>query len=229
MPQTAVRGPAAEADLDHHRGFDPVCAPRLGARRRLGEGRLAAGQRGEPPGQLEQIALLEAAAHLAGVDQPPIFVDAQQKGPQPDARARRIGETADDELLAGQALHLQPVTGAAVAVNAAGELADHALQMLLAGSPEERLAAPLVVLGRVGGERVARRAVGGDAVQVALIFAGSRDHGRQTQPGHRPEATTEKTHCNLAAVTTEVTKLTWPCESPRPSLLMSVATFGASF
>ena len=130
---------------------------RLRAGHRPTERRLAAADVGQTPWQLDQVALVEAGADLARVHQQPALVNTQQERAQADARAGRIGEAADDELLTVQALDLQPVPAAAVAVDAVGQLADHSLQALLASGAEERLAATLYVLAeaqvRGGGRR----------------------------------------------------------------------------
>jgi len=50
----------------------------------------------------------------------------------------------------------------------------------------ERLAHPLVVLGRVSVEHAARGPVTGGAVEVTLVFSGDLDHGPTLAAGGAP-------------------------------------------
>src|SRR5262249_26876732 len=85
-----------------------------------GPGRLA---------QVEQRFARVAGADLARVDQPlaVVAVVADQERAQAHPRALRVGESADDELLAADALDLHPPRPAARDVGAVQLLADDAL------------------------------------------------------------------------------------------------------
>ena len=63
----------------------------------------------ERPPQLERAFLREAGADPAAEDQLPAFVVADQQRADARARAFRIGEAADHELLLADALGLDPV------------------------------------------------------------------------------------------------------------------------
>src|SRR4249919_1266919 len=110
MAQLPGRGPLAEPDLADQPGLDPV-HPRHRTRQ------LAALERGtwpfdggQPVVQAAQHLVGEAGADLTRVEQPSAgVVVAEQQRAEPDPRALRVGEAADDELLAALALELQPV------------------------------------------------------------------------------------------------------------------------
>jgi hypothetical protein len=75
--------------------------------------------------QAAQHLVVEAGAHLACVDEPTAgVVVAKQQGAEPDARALRVGEAADDELLARDAFELQPILGPPGAVRRVGPFGD---------------------------------------------------------------------------------------------------------
>ena len=80
----------------------------------------------EPRAQIEQELRVEAGADLSGKHEIAAFVVADEQRAETDARALRIGEPADDELLRRFALHLQPVLRAAMFVRRAAPLGDHA-------------------------------------------------------------------------------------------------------
>ena len=154
VPQLAVAGPLAEGHLGDQRGRGPVHAARLGAPGRVGERRRLPLQRAETLRQPRQRRLAEAAADAAGVAQGALLVvDAEQEGAEPVARPRRLGEAADDELLAAAALGLQPRARAPTRVGTVGALRHQALEALEAGLLEDCVAAPLDVVA------VAHRAV----------------------------------------------------------------------
>ena len=104
------------------------------------------------------------------------FVVADEQRAEADARALRIGEAADDELLRRLALHLQPVLRAAMLVRRAAPLGDHAFPALAPGA-----------LPRLARRRAARRAAsaasnGSVLQQRASIFERQRRHGSSVQP-----------------------------------------------
>ncbi len=84
----------------------------------------------EPPAQVEQQLRIEAGADLSREHQVRPVVVADQQRAEADARALRIGESADDELLRRLAFHLQPVLRAAVFVGRAAPFGDHAFPSL---------------------------------------------------------------------------------------------------
>src|SRR5215470_9615762 len=125
MAQLAVHRPLDEPDLYDDLGTDPVAVAReaLPLRKR----RLVDGDRVEAPSQIEQEFGIEACADFSCEDEVVAVPVADQQRAETDARALRIGEPADDELLRGLDLHLQPVLRAAVLVRRAAALGDHAL------------------------------------------------------------------------------------------------------
>ena len=70
---------------------------------------------------------VEAGADLARVAQGSGLVVADQQRADPDARAARLGEAADDDLLLEHALELEPVARAAAAVGRVRALGDQTL------------------------------------------------------------------------------------------------------
>src|SRR5215211_27808 len=111
MAQPRVARPFAEADLRDEPGLDPR---RRALANLVGERRAVAPQRGEPARELAQRRPREPGAHLARVAEPAVGVVAEQKRAQIGAAAARGGVAADDELLLGRALELQPVARPAV-------------------------------------------------------------------------------------------------------------------
>src|SRR5258708_3110453 len=112
------------------------------------EGGRAPLQAGQRRVQAVQGSLVEAGAALAGVDELSVLVVvAEQQRPEPGPRPLRVGKAADDELLAGLALELQPVPGPAGAVGRGGALGDDPLPALGAGLPVVRLAVGVPVHG----------------------------------------------------------------------------------
>src|SRR6202012_4298330 len=92
---------------------------------------LVGGQRVVQAGQRGPV---EAGADLAGVaEQAVVVVVAEQQGAEPDAGALRVGVAADDELLAVQALELQPVAAAPGLVARVRALGQDPFPALLAG------------------------------------------------------------------------------------------------
>ena len=106
------------------------CARRRGSPFALVNGVFGDLERVEPRAQVEQQLGVEAGADLAGEHEIVLFEVADQQRAQADARALRIGEAADDELLRRLALHLQPVRRAAVLVRRVAPLGDDALPSL---------------------------------------------------------------------------------------------------
>ena len=131
MAQLAVHRPLDERDLHDDLGPHPV---RAQARQPdgLGERRLRDLERVQPRAQIEQQLRVEAGADLAGEDEVVPLEVADEQRAQADARALRIGEPADHELLRRLALHLQPVRRAAVLVRRVAPLRDDALPALAA-------------------------------------------------------------------------------------------------
>ncbi len=111
------------------------------------EGGRAALEGAETLRQPVQRRVVEAAADAAGVAQGALLVvDAEQEGAEAAARSRRVGEAADDELLAAAALGLLPGARAAAGVRAVDALGHQALQPLRAGLLEDGVALPLDVV-----------------------------------------------------------------------------------
>src|SRR3954447_10388712 len=131
LTQPAGAGPLGEADLGDEPRLDPVGAlrQRLDG---LAEGRLVRLERVELLAQVRQRPGVEPGADLAGVAQDAVLVVADEQRAEADARALRLGEAADHDLLLEEALELEPVTRAAGAVRRIGALGDHALPALRA-------------------------------------------------------------------------------------------------
>ncbi len=91
--------------------------------------------------------VVEPAPDAPGVAERALpVVHAEQEGAEAAARAGRIREAADDELLAAAALALDPRACAPAGVRVAGALGDHALEPLQAGLGEDVAAEPLDVV-----------------------------------------------------------------------------------
>jgi hypothetical protein len=106
--------------------------------------------------QAGQGAIVEAGADLARVVQLAVgAVVAEQQRAEPDAGSLRVGEPADDELLAVQALELQPVPAAPGPVGRVGTLGDDPLPAQAARFGVVRLAVAVPVLGE--SQRAAER------------------------------------------------------------------------
>src|SRR6185436_12524692 len=91
--------------------------------------------------QLDERRVGVAGADLAGVGEAAAVVVADEERAESDAAALGVGEAADDELLAQEALGLEPVRAAARAVGLIAPLGDDALEAALAGKGEELAAA----------------------------------------------------------------------------------------
>src|SRR5579875_1129150 len=144
VAELAVLGPLGEGDLGHQLGADPVDAPHpLGVL----EGRAALLQGVEAPAQVGEDGAGEPGADLARVAQASPFVVADEEGAQAGAAAAGLGEPADHQLLAGRALHLEPVGRAAGGVGGVGPLGDDPLPSLAAGMLQVGLAVPVAVGG----------------------------------------------------------------------------------
>src|SRR5262245_20016721 len=98
VPELAVHGPFDERDLDDDLRPDPVGAQ---ARQAAGfrERRTGNLEPVEPRAQIEQELRVEARADFPGEDEVAAVVVADEERAEPDARALRIREPADDELL----------------------------------------------------------------------------------------------------------------------------------
>src|ERR1044071_964670 len=105
MPQLAVSGPLDERGLHADFRAHPmrILARQAGS---LGEGWRRLRDRVETRAQLQQEFRIEAGAELSREHEIIAFVIADQQRAETDARAARVGESADDELLRGLALHL---------------------------------------------------------------------------------------------------------------------------
>src|SRR5438128_6168687 len=98
MPELAVHGPLDEGDLHDNLGTHPM---RAQARQSFasGERRLLDLETIEPRAQVEQQLRVEPGADLAGEDEIVLIEVADEERAQTGARALRIGEAADYELL----------------------------------------------------------------------------------------------------------------------------------
>src|SRR5262245_23618551 len=118
MPEFVAAGPLDEGDLHDDRRMHPVRAQPWQALRD-GERRLRNLERVEAAAKIEQQPGVEARADLSREDQVIALVVADEQRAEADAGALRVGEAADDELLRGFDLHLEPVPGAAMFVRRA--------------------------------------------------------------------------------------------------------------
>ena len=146
VAQLAVPRPLREPDLRHHRRLRPVHAR---------PGQVAHAERRRVPLDRRKLAVqaaqrpgVEPGPDLPGVDElAGRVVVAEQQGAQPDAGALRVGEAADDELLVGLALELQPVPAPACPVRRIVALGDEPFPALAARFGVVRLAVVVPVLG----------------------------------------------------------------------------------
>src|SRR6185503_18682657 len=131
MAKKSVARPFAERDLRDEPRLDPVDPSALGQRGR--ERACGLLERGEL-----RFELLERLVREAGPDAPAIaqlpsgFVDAEEQRAESCARAGGVGEAADDELLAAEALRLEPRAVAAAAVGGVPALGHDAFEAGLA-------------------------------------------------------------------------------------------------
>src|ERR1051325_10246665 len=126
VAELAVGGPFHERDLDDDLWLDPVDAE---ARQAGGDGewRGRPKDRVEPRTQRQQPGRIEAGADLAGEHEAGVGgVVTDEQRAEADPLALGIREAADDELLAGFDLHLEPVARPAVLVGRVAALGDHA-------------------------------------------------------------------------------------------------------
>src|SRR6186997_19130 len=100
MAKLVVAGPLDKRRLDDDRRLHPVRAQFRQARRD-GKWRLGDFDRIEALAKIEQEFRVEARANLSGEHQVVAVVIANEQRPESDARALRIGEAADNELLRG--------------------------------------------------------------------------------------------------------------------------------
>src|SRR5690242_2110960 len=107
MAQLAVRRPFREFDLSDQLRPDPVRSlVRLRLRRKRTLRRF---KRPEALHHALELAVVEAGAGVAGVDERVAFIHAQQEGAEVFAGVARLGPAADDELLLVDDLQLPPV------------------------------------------------------------------------------------------------------------------------
>src|SRR5262245_30487879 len=125
MAQRAVAGPLGKGDLRHDLRLDPRRVAAL--RRADGERRVVAPQRLHALAERLQLLLVEARADLAGIAQLVAVVVAHEQRAERVAAALRRRVPADDELLLGRALPLQPVAGPLPLIGAVAALGDEAL------------------------------------------------------------------------------------------------------
>src|SRR5207253_698874 len=106
------------------------------------EGRPVLFQAVELPAQVHKRLVRVAGAHLAGVAEllAVVAVIAHEQRAQAHARALRVREATDHELLPAHAFDLHPAVAASADVAALCVLADDALLPLLARLPPKRLA-----------------------------------------------------------------------------------------
>src|SRR5688500_2103335 len=109
MSNLPVARPFGEHDLADELRLDPVCRATEDALRRRLERTPLLFDRIERATQLDGPLVREAGSNLSAEHQPASFVVADQQCAQPRARAFRLGEPADDELLLVDALRLHPV------------------------------------------------------------------------------------------------------------------------
>src|SRR5215467_733508 len=173
MAQLAMHGPLDEPDLNDDLRTHPVSL--AGKAFRFRERRLVDGDGVEPLSQVEQELCVEARADLAGEDEVAIMVIPDEKRAETHARALRIGESADDELLCGLDLHLQPVLRAAMLIRRSPALGDDPFPTFAAGAlPRLRVVEELdASQGRFKRERLKKR---------ATLLEGQRGHGVAVQP-----------------------------------------------
>src|SRR5215471_3692495 len=107
MSQLAVHRPLDERDLHDDLGLYPVRAPRqsLGS----GERRRRHLDAIEARSQIAQQLRVESRTDFAGEGEIVTVEVPDQQRAEADAGALWIGEAADDQLLGGLALHLEPV------------------------------------------------------------------------------------------------------------------------
>src|SRR5262245_41861532 len=135
VAQAAVAGPFHERDLGDELGLDPrggLGDALLGLERRG-----LADQRGEAAGEVVQRRAREARPDLARVAQLVALEVTDEQGAEIGAGALRRGEAADDQLLLGGALELEPVTRAGRHVRRAEALGDQTLPAGATGVREQ--------------------------------------------------------------------------------------------
>src|SRR5690349_14228852 len=107
MTKLVVLRPFHESDLHDDRRLDPM---RAQARQsfRNGERRLVDLDQIQLLTQVEQQLSIESSADLSRENEIILVVITDEQRAESDARALRIGEAADDELLRRFDLHLEP-------------------------------------------------------------------------------------------------------------------------
>ena len=174
MPELAVHGPLDERGLHDNLRTHPVCAE-LWQADGLREGRRRQFDGVEAPSQIQQEPGVETRADLAGIDEIAVFVVPDQQGAEADARALRIGKSADDEFLRRLALHLQPMLRAAMLVRRAAPFRNDAFPALPAGTLPRFLVVEQC-------DATHRRIEWQFLQERASIFKRQRRHGASIQP-----------------------------------------------
>ncbi len=126
MPEFVVRCPLDERDLHDDRGLHPVHAllrQSLGARK----WRRRDLDRVQRTTELDEERVVEARPDFAGEDKVVAVEISDHQCAQSDACTARIREAADDELLRGFALHLEPVRRTPMFVDRVAPFRDDAL------------------------------------------------------------------------------------------------------
>src|SRR5437870_1054087 len=138
MSEHSIVSHLAERDLGDQLGLDPVRTFSLSARNF--DRSFASFERLHPLHQVVDQLGIEAGAHLPCVAQLAALANAEQQRSEAAALVA-LRPADDDEFLPLDALDLQPVARAAVAVPRAGLLGDEPLAPLLADFTEQLLAA----------------------------------------------------------------------------------------
>jgi hypothetical protein len=141
LPQQVVFGPGQISHFHDHLWPHPVHARQLERRaepavtwRRLRQRHLRDLQRRQHAGQPLQLLVRHAGAGTAGIEQAVVFgVVAQQQGADVRSAALRIGPADNNELLAVEALGLDPDPAVPWSLGTIDLLGDGALQAQLAG------------------------------------------------------------------------------------------------
>src|SRR3954469_4104921 len=147
MTDLAVAGPLGELDFADEFRAHPVGVAAERTRRPRIEGARRLLERVEAAPQVDGGLVAKAGADLAGEHEAWAVVVADEQRADPDAAALRIGEPADDELLALRAFRLHPAAMAARLVRTIAQLRDNPFEADVARLLEERSAAALDMFG----------------------------------------------------------------------------------
>ena len=134
LPHHAIAGPARELDLGDQLRLDPGPVLALARRVLAAERASISLQRVELLEQGAGVALVEARADAARMDEVIAAVHADQQRAQV---VRAAAPAADHHLLAGAALGLEPGLGASGLVRRTGALGDDAFEIEVAGGLED--------------------------------------------------------------------------------------------